>query len=152
MTTKSWISLLVFLALVLAAASTGMNFMPGDWYETLVKPSWTPPNWLFPPVWAVLYVLIAVAGWRVYQKAGVGPTLGVWLVALLINASWSPIMFGAQRIDLAAIDIVALWVAIFTFIALARRIDTLASLQFVPYLVWVSYAAALNVAILKLNA
>jgi benzodiazapine receptor len=151
MTVKSLMALFVFLALVGAAATTGMRFMPGAWYETIAKPAWTPPNWLFPPAWTVLYILIAVAGWWVYESAGFGPALAVWLVGLVLNAAWSPLMFGAHRIDLAAIDVVGMWISIVAFIALAWRIDATASLLFVPYLVWVSYAAALNFAILKLN-
>lgn len=152
MATKSWLTLLLFLALVGAAAGTGMTFLPGAWYETLAKPAWTPPNWLFPPVWTVLYVMIAVAGWRVYERLGVGPALGAWLAALLLNAAWSPIMFGAHRIGLAALDIAALWVAVVAFIAITWRRERVAALLFVPYLAWISYAAALNLAIYRLNS
>ena len=128
-----------------------MRFLPGDWYEALAKPEWTPPNWLFSPVWAVLYVMIAVAGWRVYETLGFGPALGLWYVALLLNAAWSPIMFGAHRIGLAAVDIVGLWLTVVAFIAVTWRQDSVASLLFVPYLVWITYAAALNLAIYRLN-
>lgn len=148
---KSLFSLLVFLALVAAAALTGMNYLPGPWYEALAKPSWTPPNWLFPPVWTVLYVMIALAGWRVYEKQGVGRALFVWIISLQLNAAWSVIMFRDHQIALAAADIAALWLSIAAFIALTWGPNRLASLLFVPYLIWVSYAAALNLAILQLN-
>jgi tryptophan-rich sensory protein len=148
---KSLLSLLVFLALVAAAALTGMMHLPGTWYEMLAKPEWTPPNWLFPPVWTVLYVMIALAGWRIYEKQGFGQALIVWIVSLQLNAAWSVFMFKEHQIGLAAGDISLLWLSIVAFIALTWNSDRLASLLFVPYLVWVSYAAALNFAIWQLN-
>jgi tryptophan-rich sensory protein len=148
---KSVLSLVVFLALVAAAALTGMQYLPGAWYEALAKPEWTPPNWLFPPVWTVLYIMIAVAGWRVYEKQGVGQALLVWIVSLQLNAAWSVFMFREHQIGLAAGDITALWLSIVAFIAVTWNSNRLASLLFVPYLVWVSYAAALNFAIWQLN-
>lgn len=148
---KSVLSLVVFLALVAAAALTGMQYLPGAWYEALAKPEWTPPNWLFPPVWALLYIMIAVAGWRVFEKQGVGQALLVWIVSLQLNAAWSVFMFREHQIGLAAGDISALWLSIVAFIAVTWNSNRLASLLFVPYLVWVSYAAALNFAIWQLN-
>lgn len=148
---KSLVSLLVFLALVAAAALTGMTYLPGPWYEALAKPAWTPPNWVFPPTWAVLYVMIAVAGWRVFEREGINRALIVWAVSLQLNAAWSVIMFREHQIGLAAADIAALWVTIVAFIALTWNTTRLASLLFVPYLLWVSYAAALNFEIWRLN-
>ena len=145
------LSLIVFLALTAAAAATGIQFRPGEWYETLVKPGWTPPNWLFPPVWTVLYIMIAVAGWRVWLAQGLGRATIIWAIALVLNAVWSYIMFGQHQIALAAIDIVALWLAIVAFIVVASGVDKLAMALFVPYLIWVTYAAALNIAIWRLN-
>lgn len=145
------VSLIVFLAIVAAAAATGIQFRPGEWYETLVKPEWTPPNWLFPPVWTALYIMIAVAGWRVWLAQGLGRATLIWAIALALNAVWSYIMFGQHHIALAAADIIALWLAILAFILVARKVDTLATALFVPYLAWVSYAAALNIAIWRLN-
>lgn len=148
---KSLLSPLVFLALVGAAALTGMQYLPGPWYEALIKPDWTPPKWVFPPAWTVLYILIAIAGWRVYEKEGFSQALIVWAISLQINAAWSVIMFREHQIGLAAVDIVALWLSIVVFIALTWRSNRLASLLFVPYLAWVTYAAALNIAIWQLN-
>jgi len=145
------LTLLVFLALVAAAALTGMSFRPGAWYEALAKPDWTPPNWLFPPAWTVIYVMIAAAGWRVFEVQGFGTPLLVWGVSLLLNAAWSVIMFKAHQIGFAAADIAALWVTIVAFIALTWRANRLASLLFVPYLAWVSHAGALNFEIWRLN-
>ena len=72
-------SLLVFVAIVALTAMTGIFFQPGAWYETLRKPSWTPPNWLFGPVWSVLYIMIAVAGWLVWRADGFGPAMWLWV-------------------------------------------------------------------------
>lgn len=151
MTGKSWLSLVVFLLLVAITSATGASFRPGSWYEALVRPDWTPPNWLFPPVWTVLYIMIAVAGWRVHQREGVGFVLGVWFAGLVLNGVWSVLMFGWHRIDLAAVDILAIWIAALLFIVLTWNRDRIASLLFVPYLAWLSYAAALNIALLRLN-
>lgn len=148
---RPFLTLLVFLALVAVAALTGMTYRPGAWYEALVKPDWTPPNWVFPPAWTVLYAMIAVAGWRVFEKDGIGQVLIVWAISLQLNAAWSVLMFRDHQIGLAAADITALWLSIAAFIWLTWRSNTLASLLFVPYFAWVSYAAALNFAILRLN-
>ena len=148
---KSILSLVVFLALVAAAALTGMNYLPGEWYEALAKPAWTPPNWVFPPTWTVLYVMIALAGWRVFEKQGFVPALIVWIVSLQLNAAWSVLMFKEHLIGYALADIAALWLSITAFIALTWNTNRLASLLFVPYLAWVSFAAALNFAIWQLN-
>jgi benzodiazapine receptor len=148
---KSVLALVVFLALVAAAALTGITYLPGAWYEALAKPDWTAPNAVFPPTWTVLYILIALAGWRVWEKQGIGQALIVWLVSLQLNAAWSVLMFKEHQIALAAGDITALWVSIVVFIAVTWNTNRLASLLFVPYLVWVSYAAALNFAIWQLN-
>lgn len=151
MTLKSGARLVVFLAIVALVSVTGSKFLPGPWYETLAKPGWTPPNWVFPPAWAILYVMIAVAGWRVYERQGFGRALGVWAVGLLLNSAWSVLMFGQHQIGLAAVDIVLLWMTVLAFIALNWRTDRIASLLFVPYLAWITYATALNIAIYVLN-
>ena len=146
------VALFVFALLVAAAAAVGSMFMPGAWYASLAKPSWTPPNAVFGPVWTVLYVMIAVAGWLVWRAGDRGLALAAWAVALVLNASWSWLFFGRQAMGLAFLDIVILWCAIALFVAAARRSSALASLLFVPYLVWVTFAAALNLAIWRLNA
>jgi tryptophan-rich sensory protein len=148
---SGYLALIPFLFLVGAAAVTGSQFMPGEWYLTLQKPAWTPPGWLFGPVWTLLYIMIAVAGWRVWRAAGVGPALVVWGTGLALNALWSWLMFGIHRIDLALVDIVALLASIAVFIALAWRVDRVAAWLFVPYVAWVGFATALNFAIWRMN-
>lgn len=145
-------SLLVFLALVAAAAYSGMTYMPGPFYAALQKPAWTPPNEAFPIVWTVLYILIAIAGWIVWRAQGFGPLLWLWLLQLILNATWSYFMFGEKQILSALVDIGALWLAILSFILFAWPVRRSAALLFVPYFLWVTLAAALNFEIWRLNA
>jgi translocator protein len=144
-------SLIFFLALVAAAAWTGATFLPGPFYAALTKPVWTPPDWLFPPVWTALYVMIGLAGWIVWRAQGLGTALWLWLVQLALNMAWSWVMFGRKQIDVALFDIAALWVVILAFIIVAWPVRRSAALLFVPYFLWVSYAAALNFELWRLN-
>lgn len=146
-----FISLLVFIGLVGAAAVTGARYMPGPWYQSLAKPSWTPPDWLFPIAWTVLYFMIAIAGWKVWKAEGVGPALVVWLIGLVLNAAWSYLMFGRHEIGLALIDVSAMWISLVAFIWLSWNVDRDAAYLFMPYLVWVSFATALNAAVWRMN-
>ena len=141
-----------FLALVFFVAMSGAIFKPGPWYQTLDKPSWTPPNWLFPVVWSALYVMIALAGWRVYQEAGlVVLPFAIYLLQLALNAAWSALFFGMRRADLAYVDVVALWIAVAVNIALFYPIDPVAGWLLVPYLVWVTIASCLNFSVWRRN-
>lgn len=148
---SDWITFLPFLAAVVAVAVSGALFMPGAWYKTLEKPWWTPPDWLFGPAWTILYVMIAVAGWRIWQTDGYGATFWVWCANLIFNAAWSWLMFGRHRIDLALADAFAMLATIIAFIALALPRDAIAAYLFMPYLAWVLYATGLNWAILRRN-
>jgi translocator protein len=145
-------SLLVFLALVFGAAYFGMNYLPGPFYAALQKPTWTPPNEVFAPVWTVLYVMIAVAGWIAWRAQGFGPLLWLWLLQLVLNGAWSYLMFGEKQIVPAMVDIIALWAAIGAFIVVAWPVRRSAALLFVPYFLWVTFAAVLNFEIWRLNA
>lgn len=144
-------SIIAFFALVSLAAMTGAQFSPGPWYDTLQKPAWTPPKWLFPVAWTVLYIMIAVAGWRVWKAEGLGLALAVWTVGLALNAAWSWIMFGEQSIGWALVDLAGMWISIVLFIVLAWSVDRTAAMLFLPYLVWVTYAGALNFVIWRWN-
>ena len=143
--------LLVFLLLVAGAAYTGITYLPGPFYAALEKPAWTPPNEVFPPVWAALYVLIAIAGWVAWRAQGFGPLLWLWLLQLCLNGVWSYLMFGEKQITYALMDVAALWLAILAFILVAWPVRRSAALLFVPYLLWVTYAAALNFELWRLN-
>jgi benzodiazapine receptor len=144
-------SLIVFLVITFAAAATGAISAPDAWFNALQKPSFNPPTWVFPPVWTVLYAMMAVAAWRVYRVTGVGTALVLWFVQLVVNAGWTPLFFGAHRIDLAFADIALLVVLIVaTIIAFLRR-DRVAGVLMIPYLAWVAFATALTFAIWRLN-
>jgi benzodiazapine receptor len=148
-------SLIAFILLVLGGGTLiGLSSVPDAWYAGLNKPSFTPPNVVFAPVWSALYIMIAAAGWRAWHAP---PTarrglMAVWIVQLALNFIWSPFFFSAHRIGLALADIVLLLAAIVTFITLAARCgETAAALLMLPYAAWVAFATALNVAFLRLN-
>jgi tryptophan-rich sensory protein len=145
-------AVLVFLAVVAAAALLGTQFQPGAWYAGLAKPAWTPPNWVFGPVWTILYIAIAIAGWLVWRRTRrMSPALWFWSAQIVLNAAWSWLFFGLQRPGLALVDIGLLLAAIAGFILAARRESLAAAVLFVPYLLWVGYASALNLAIWRMN-
>ena len=123
------------------------------WYEGLSKPDWTPPNWLFAPVWTIMYVAMAIAAWLVWRRSGLAAVpMQLFLLQLLLNVAWSAVFFRFRSPGWAFLEIVALWCAIlFTAIAFGRAAPVAGWLM-IPYLVWVSYAAALNFAIWRLNS
>jgi benzodiazapine receptor len=124
--------------------------LPG-WYATLLKPSWTPPSWVFGPVWTLLYPLVAVAGWLAWRegRARLGPL--VYLLQLALNAAWPWFFFGQRRVGLALACVVALWIAILATVLAFWRVSRTAAVLLLPYLAWVGFAAALNYAIWKLT-
>lgn len=149
--------LIVFLTMCLVVSVIGGALTAtsvGDWYQALEKPAFNPPDWVFAPVWTALYVMMAVAGWRTWRRAGFergGRALAVFAVQLGLNMLWSFLFFGLQRIDLALAEIVILLVAIFVNTAMFWRIDRWAGVLFVPYAIWVAYAATLNASLWLLN-
>ena len=146
--------LIVFVLICLAVAASGAAFQPGTWYLTLAKPAWTPPSWLFAPVWSLLYLSIAVAGWLVWRRAGVSGASGaftLYALQLFLNAVWSWLFFGLHRPDLALLDLAVLWLTVLgTLLAFMAQVN-IAGWLFVPYLAWVTFAGALNFAIWRLN-
>lgn len=151
MVTSHWKSLVVFLLLAFAAGACGSLAPPDAWYAALAKPSFNPPNWIFAPVWTALFVLMAVAAWRVYLRTGLRGAIILWAVQLLCNALWSPLFFGLHSIALALADVVLLLALVLaTTIAFFAR-DRLAGLLMLPYVGWVSFAALLTLAIYRLN-
>lgn len=149
-----WIVALFFFALTFAVAFFGARFQPGSWYAALDKPSWTPPNAVFGPVWTLLYVLMALAAWLVWKRlgwrAGALP-LGLYFGQLALNGAWSWLFFGAHLPGWAFADIVLLWLAIVATAVAFWPASRAAALMLMPYLVWVSYAAALNLALWRMN-
>lgn len=146
--------LLIFIAVNLVAASSGAIFKPGDWYETLAKPWWRPPNWLFAPAWMVLYLLNAIAGSRIYETAApeaLPVLMGVYGVSLALNAAWSGFFFGLKRPDWALGELVLLWLSVLAQILLFLPVDQTAAFLILPYLAWVTFAGVLNLAMWRLN-
>jgi len=123
------------------------------WYVTLNKPWFTPPNWLFGPMWLTLYTLMGLATFWISDKKTKQSKSAVrfFLIHLLVNALWSPVFFGLKQVFLALVIIVIMWVMIAILIGKYGKIDKKAGLVLIPYLAWVSVASALNLAILVLN-
>ncbi len=145
-------ALILFLALVVGGGlAIGYLTVPGAWYAQLAKPTFNPPGWIFGPVWTALYVLIAVAGWRVWQRDRGGWPTKLWWAQLGLNFLWSPIFFAAHQIGLALVVILLLLVAILAFIATSWRQDRVAAWLFVPYATWVAFALVLNASLFALN-
>jgi tryptophan-rich sensory protein len=144
--------LLGFLVLVIGGGlAIGYLTAPGEWYAGLDKPSFNPPGWVFAPVWTVLYVLIAVAGWRTFGRDRRGWPMRLWWAQLALNFLWSPVFFAAHRIGLALAIILLMLAAILAFIVMAWRQDRVAAWLFAPYAAWVGFASVLNGAIFALN-
>lgn len=149
---KKYLSLLLFLVLVLGGGLLiGYATLPGAWYASLVKPPFNPPNWVFAPAWTLLYVLIAVAGWRTWERAPAGAAMKIWGLQLALNFLWSPTFFGARMMGPALVVIVLLLASIVLFIVRAWNRDRLSGWLFVPYAAWVAFAATLNASLLWLN-
>jgi tryptophan-rich sensory protein len=149
--------LAVFLVLCFGVATLGSVATTPNvrtWYLGLVKPGWTPPGWVFGPVWSILYFAMSIAGWLVWRQMGLrGAALPLTLfgVQLALNGTWSWLFFGLHSPGIAFVEIVLLWLAIAVTAAAFWRRSVVAGWLFVPYLVWVSFAAVLNFAVWRLN-
>jgi tryptophan-rich sensory protein len=152
-----WFSLLFWLALCFAVAgvsgSSTASEVPG-WYRTLVRPSIAPPNWVFGPVWTLLYALMAIAAWQVWQSAP--SPLRTWglllfLVQLGLNFAWSFIFFHYHAIGTALVEVIVLWAAIGITTLLFSRVAPSAAWLMAPYWAWVTFASVLNAAFWRLN-
>jgi translocator protein len=146
---------LLAVALVAGVGGLATDTGAGSWYATLEQPAWNPPDWLFGPVWTLLYVLMAVAAWLVARRGldqrPVIVAVGVYAVQLVLNLSWTLVFFGLEAPAAALAVIVALIAAIVVTIRLFQPLHAVAAFLLVPYLVWVLYATALNAAIVALN-
>jgi translocator protein len=129
----------------------GFVTRPDEWYSKLAKPWFTPPNNIFAPAWTVLYVLIAIAGWRTFTRDAQSAAMIVWTIALILNFVWSPIFFGVHRPTAALAVILALLANILVFIFVSWPQDSMTALLFAPYAVWVAFATVLNAEICRLN-
>jgi len=156
-TGNQWMGLIIFLAVCFAVAGLGgLATSPEipNWYRRLAKPSWTPPNWLFGPVWTMLYAAMGVAAWLVWKRAGwqgSDGALTIFAIHLVINLGWSFIFFKYHLIGWAFAEIALLWLSIAVTIVTFAPISAGAALLLIPYLIWVTYASALNFAIWRMN-
>ncbi|HEX9182180.1 MAG TPA: TspO/MBR family protein [Burkholderiales bacterium] len=154
---RDYAALALFIAINVAVSALGgwaTSASVGTWYQTLAKPAFNPPDWIFAPVWSALYLMIAIAGWRAWRRgAGRELRLGmtIYAVQLALNLSWSFVFFGARLIGPALAVIVTLLAAILANAALFWRLDRAAGALLVPYAAWVSFATLLNAALWRLN-
>jgi tryptophan-rich sensory protein len=154
---KSWLMLLLFIAVCLAVSGAGAlvtNTSVKEWYPTLNKPSWNPPSWVFGPVWTTLYVMMAIAAWLIWRErgfAGARGALGLFAFQLALNAAWSPLFFGLRNPLAGLIDIVPLCAAILATMISFWKIVPLAGVLLLPYWLWVCFATALNFTIWRMN-
>jgi len=153
---RVWVGLLVFLILTFGVNGLGgLITYPNlaEWYNRLNKPDWTPPNWVFGPVWNTIFLLTAISAWLVWRRRGIS---GAWIWAftaqLGFNLLWSVVFFGMRRPDLALFVILLVWASVAAMTVSFWRVRPIAGLMILPYLAWVSYAAPLNFFIWRLNA
>lgn len=155
-TGKDWLMLVLFIAAPQAAGLLGTIFtmpaIPG-WYANLVKPDFSPPNWIFGPVWTALYLAMGIAAFLVWRRRSptTGRALTAFWVQLVLNALWSILFFGMRSPLLGLIDILLLWLAIVWTMVEFKKVSPPAFWLLVPYLLWVSFATALNLSIFLLN-
>ncbi|MFO1448617.1 MAG: TspO/MBR family protein [Opitutaceae bacterium] len=155
--TRPWLALVGFLLLSAAVSAIGGGVTAGSvktWFPTLIKPSWNPPSQLFAPVWTLLYGLMAVAAWRIWCRRdlpGARSVLWVYGVQLALNATWSVLFFGLRNPGLALIEIILFLGVLLWLQAALWRLDRIAGMLWIPYVLWVSFATALNAAIWHLN-
>ncbi len=148
------IGLLAWVAVCFLTAWIGSRFSPGEWYLQIQKPPWTPPGYLFGPVWSMLYLTMGVAAWLVWRRAGFSGAslaLTLFVAQLILNGTWSWIFFGMQRPGVAFAEILVLWSMILVTMIAFWRVTSIAGILFLPYLAWVTFAAFLNYSIWQLN-
>ncbi len=152
--TKPLLWILFFASTIVAASSSAVWTINGDWYQALEKPFFTPPSWLFGPVWTTLYILIATVGFRLVRTEHSSMqnfAVAVWALQMCLNTIWTPVFFGAYALGVAFAYIAALWVTILILIVICWRVDRLSAWLMMPYLAWVSLASALNFAVWQMN-
>lgn len=155
-TTQKWLGLLAWVAVAFIPAATAAFVDTGTWYDSLNRPAWTPPSWVFGPVWTLLYLLMGIAAWRVWAREGFGDrrtrlALVLFLVHLILNAAWTWFFFGLHMLTAAAVEIVVLWAVILALVVIFWQCDRLAGTLLVPYLLWVTYATTLSIGFAVMN-
>lgn len=152
---NSLIALVVWIAIPLAAGMFGSRFAPGEWYESLEKPPWNPPGWVFGPVWTALYITMGVAAWIVWRDAAGARRylpLGLFVFQVILNGLWSWIFFGLERPGAAFGEILVLLISIFLTLVAFWRVRPAAGVLLVPYLLWVAFASILNYQLWRMNS
>lgn len=146
-------ALAAFIALAFCAALGGALFPPGAEFAALTRPAFAPPNWLFGPVWTLLYLMMALAAWLVYRRGGGAwsAPLRAWYLQLALNAAWTPLFFGLAWRGVALLEMAALWIMIVVTIRRFAPQSRAAAWLLAPYLAWVSFAFVLNAAFWWLN-
>ena len=151
-TPRPWLILAAFIVIVVGVGGLiGSLSAPGGWYQNLVKPPFNPPNWLFAPVWTILYVMIAVAGWRIWMIERTSTPMKIWFAQMILNWAWTPVWFVAQLLWPAFAIIIVILALIIGFILTARSHDKIAAWLFIPYAAWVAFASLLALSIAILN-
>ena len=154
-TRRKYVSLVAFVGVCFAVAASGAFFPPDDWYRSLNRPSYAPPNWVFGPVWTILYLMIAVSGWLVWSaqsERSKRPAMIVFAIQLALNAVWSALFFGLHSPGWALFEICLLWAAILSTMVSFSSHSRLAARLLLPYFGWVSFAAFLNYGFWSLNS
>lgn len=155
--TQKWLDLPVWVAIAFMPAVTAVFVDTGSWYDSLNRPAWTPPSWVFGPVWSVLYLLMGIAAWRVWARHGFRDrstrvALALFLAHLILNAAWTWLFFGLHMLTAAAIEIVVLWAMILALVMLFWKHDRVAGALLIPYLLWVTYAVTLSIGFAIMNS
>jgi benzodiazapine receptor len=149
---NKYLPYILFVVAVVAIGSLiGTMNIPDEWYQSLNKASFNPPNWVFAPVWTVLYILIGIAGARTWLMGGFSRRFQVWLAQMGLNFLWSPVFFSIKSPVLALIVVVAMWFAVAAFMKCSKNRDPVSFWLFVPYIAWVSFATLLTASVVYLN-
>ena len=146
--------LIISIVICLGVGFIAGRFQPGDWYQSLAKPAWTPPGWVFPVAWTVLYISMGIAAWLIWKTNGFAAAatpLSIFILQLVFNGLWTVFFFGLKSPGLALVDIGLLWISILVTVILFWARQPLAGIILLPYLLWVSFASALNYAIWRMN-
>lgn len=151
MDSRLFLYLFFIISVVGAGLLIGANNIPGEWYRALEKPPFNPPDWIFAPVWSILYVLIGIVGARTWLVQRRSMAMRLWFAQLVLNFAWSPAFFGWQDPDAALIIVIGLLVSVAIFTAATWKTDRVSAILFLPYLAWVAFATALNASISYLN-
>jgi translocator protein len=151
---KNIIKFIISITIPLLAGFIGSYFTTPaitGWYSELIKPDLNPPNWIFAPVWTALYILMGISFFLIWKKGKHYLEMSVFGVQIILNTTWSIFFFGFQRLDIAFVNIVLLWIMIFLTMLLFSRISKIAMYLLIPYILWVSFAGYLNFTIWILN-